>query len=213
MRANPRTRDLYVLVADQDMAETMRALLGRPDSLKIGRVEYNVEKHQGRDPGCRTDSVRRLRPQIQDSRYALVMFDKEGCGQESTSREDIQRQVEQDLSRNGWEGRSKAIVIDPELETWVWSASNKVPEILGWTADYSNLKAWLASKGLWPSHATKPPDPKQAMRAALREKNQRVSSSLFGQLAESVTLSGCQCPAFNELIDTLQRWFPETSCS
>lgn len=211
MRTNPRIRDLYVLVADQDMAETMKALLSRPRSLKIGRVKYNVEKHQGHDPGCRTDSARRLRPQIEDSKYALVMFDKAGCGQESISREDIQRQVEQDLSRNGWEGRSKVIVIDPELETWVWNASNQVPEILGWAADYGNLKAWLASRGLWPADATKPPDPKQAMRAALREKNQKISSSVFGQLAESVTLSGCQCPAFRELIATLQRWFPEVS--
>ena len=28
--------------------------------------------------------------------------------------------VETDLSRNGWADRTKAIVIDPELEVWVW---------------------------------------------------------------------------------------------
>ena len=142
-------------------------------------------------------------------RYALVMFDKDGCGNDRASREKIQLAVEQELSRNGWHNRSKAIVLDPELESWVWNTSEEVARILGWKASYDDLKTWLREEDLWPSNASKPPNPKQAMKAALRKNRQPVSAALFGELAASVTLRRCADPAFVELRDTLRTWFPK----
>ena len=52
--------------------------------------------------------------------YALVVLDRVGCGA-AAPRKEIQHAVEHDLSANGWRDRSKAIVIDPELETWIWN--------------------------------------------------------------------------------------------
>ena len=204
-------RDLYVLVADQDMLETMTNLLGRPEALAIRRISYAVDKHLQRDAGCRGDAARRLRPFIGDYRHALVVFDKHGCGRDDDTREDIQNEVESDLSLNGWRNRSRAIVIEPELEAWVWNASNHVPRTLGWDNNYQELKRWLEDIDFWPSDASKPSDPKEAMRAALREKKRRVSSALFGRLARSVTLRACEDPAFNELTGTLRTWFPQES--
>ena len=204
-------KDLYVLVADQDMLETMRSLLSRPESLGIRRIRYAVDKHLQRDAGCRADAARRLRPFIPDYRYALVVFDKHGCGRDDDSREDIQIEVETDLSVNGWRDRSRVIVIEPELEAWVWTASNHVPRTLGWDNDYDELKQWLEDIDCWPPSASKPSDPKEAVRAALREKKRRVSSALFGRLASSVTLRGCEDPAFAEFTDTLRTWFPPES--
>lgn len=51
------------------------------------------------------------------------------------------------------------------------TGSDEVSGILGWDSNYGGLKAWLAGKGLFPDGATKPPDPKKAMKEALREKN------------------------------------------
>ena len=200
-------KDLYVLVADQDMLQTMEKLLGRNTSLGIRPIEYAVAKHLHRDPGCRTSSSLYLRCHIHYYRYALVVFDGEGCG-DNAPREEIQYEVEQELANNGWQNRSKVLVIDPELETWIWNGSNHVPRILGWEGRYEELKAWLTTEELWPLSASKPPDPKKAMRAALREKRRSVAAKLFGQLAKSVTLRRCQDSAFNELRDTLQDWFP-----
>ena len=208
MNHGTEQKDLFVLVADQDLLETMKSLLERPESLGIRPIEYGIDKHLQRDAGCRSDASRRLRPYIGSYRYALVLFDKHGSGRDDESRQDIQDKVEKDLSCNGWENRSKAIVIDPELEAWVWSTSNHVPGILGWEHNYAELKDWLSKSQLWPSDAMKPPDPKKAMKAALREKKRQLSASLFGQLAASVTLHGCADPAFNELRKTLQGWFP-----
>lgn len=138
------------------------------------------------------------------------MFDRKGCGDEA-SREEIQHEVEQELAENGWRDRSKVVVIDPELENWVWNSSSRVSAILGWEdGGYADMKEWLAAEGLWAGHSAKPEDPKKAMRAALRKGRRNVSSRLFGQLAESVTLRRCQDPAFSELKETLRRWFPRT---
>lgn len=200
-------KDLYVLVADLDLLQTMEKLLNRSAKLGIRPIDYAVAKHLHRDAGCRTNASQYMRSHIRDYQYALVMFDKEGCG-DNDSREKIQHKVERDLAANGWDGRSKAVVIDPELETWVWTGSNHVPKVLGWECGYEELKAWLAAEELWPSRSAKPLDPKRAMRAALRKGRRSVSAKLFGQLAKSTTLRHCQDSAFRELRDTLQDWFP-----
>ena len=206
-----RRKDLYVLVADLDMLQTMEMLLNHGESLGIGAIDYDVARHLQRDPGCRVDASRYLRHRICHYRYALVMFDREGCGHDA-AREAIQEEVEKGLARNGWSNRSKAIVIDPELEAWVWSESRGVPEVLGWGADYVGLRNWLKSQDLWPGDCPKPPEPKKAMLAAMRHQRVKRSSRKFSALTTKIavdgSLSNCQDPAFNELRDTLRRWFP-----
>ena len=200
-------KDLYVLVADQDMVETLEALLGRHESLGIRRIEYVVERHYMRDAGCRTDASRVLQRLSNKYRRAIVVLDKDGCGGGSASREEIQQKIEQDLTANRWKDRAKAVVIEPELEAWVWAGSPHVASVMGWSKGYEDLKAWLVDRDLWSANSAKPSDPKAAMKAALREANRASSAALFGQMAQRVTLHSCQCPAFTELKQTLQHWF------
>ena len=200
-------KDLLALVADQDMAKTLAALLQQHENLGIRPIEYQVERHLQRDAGCRADAARRLRPHFRQYRQAIVMLDKHGCGRENSSREDIQSEIEQNLARNGWGDRAKAVVIDPELEAWVWTGSQHVADVLGWQKTYEDLRAWLADRGLWSAGAAKPSDPKAAMKAVLRETNKAHSAALFGDLAEHTTWRHCRCPAFTELKQTLKHWF------
>lgn len=201
-------KDLYVLVADQDMAETVQALLKRPDSLGIHCTRHMIDRHLGRDPGCRTGASQKLRPFLYEYRRAVVVLDKHGCGREGAKREDIQQEIEQDLRRNGWDDdRAKAIVIEPELETWVWTGSPHVASVLGWKRESGDLKAWLMGRGLWSAGSAKPADPKAAMNAVLRQTRTPNSAALFGEIARRTTLQHCRCSAFMELKDTLQRWF------
>ena len=207
MTTGGHQKDLFVLVADQDMYQAMQRLLARCENLGIRSIKFSVDRHLHRDPGCRTDASRYLRNHIRFYRYALVVFDREGCGDDAP-RGEIQQNVERSLERNGWRDRSKAIVIDPELEAWVWVDSPCVSQVLGWGTDYSGLRNWLYSQDLWPRECPKPPEPKRAMQAAMRLKRVRKSARKFSDLAARVTLSNCQDPAFNELRDTLRRWFP-----
>ncbi len=188
-------RDLFVLVADQDMYQAMRELLARGEDLGIRSIRYSVDRHLQRDPGCRTEASRYHRHCIRYYRYALVVFDREGCGDDAP-RGEIQHKVERNLERNGWNGRSKAIVIDPELEAWVWGNSQCVSEVLGWGTDYSGLRNWLYSQHLWPRDCPKTSRTKRAMQAAMQCKRVRKSARKFSELAARVRLSNCQDPAF-----------------
>lgn len=203
--------DLLVLVADLDMELTVKNLLGRPASLRIQDIRFRVHRHQNHDPGCRAQAAEFLRRFAPRYRYTMVMFDKEGCGREKQSREDIQYDVERDLARNGWRDRSKAIVIDPELEAWIWNGSDEVAHALGWNSNYASLRTWLGETGIFPENDSKPRDPKRAMKSVLNKTRARrqPSAALFGSLAASVSLNRCQCPAFNEFKGTLQHWFPK----
>ena len=137
-----------------------------------------------------------------------MLFDKDGCGDEWAERRRIQDAMEGDLRRNGWENRSKAIVIEPELEAWVWSISANVGKVLGWNERTGALRDWLRWQHLWPDGEAKPPDPKSALKRAMRKKNRHPKAATFMALARKVGFSACEDPAFREMRETLQGWFP-----
>lgn len=110
-----RHGDLFVLVADEDMAQAVRGLLSRPQALKMAPAISEVRRHPGRDSGCRIGAAKFLHAYLDSYRHALVMFDLNGSGSHK-SREETQREVERELSMQGWKNRAKAIVIQPELE-------------------------------------------------------------------------------------------------
>lgn len=202
-------KDLFVLVADADIASTMNGLLTRQQlSLGIRSIEFTIERHLRRDPGCRQQAATFASGYADDHEYALVLFDKNGSGDEGTDRQLIQNEVENDLYQAGWQNRSKAIVIEPELEVWVWAGSPHVGMVLGWNEGTSALREWLCEHGLWPDGEAKPPDPKLALKRAMKEKHCSPKAATFKELAKMVSLKRCEDPAFQEVRETLQGWFP-----
>lgn len=200
--------DLIVLAADKHIAASVETLLRqRRADLGIRAVSFDVRRHPESDPGCRTRAAEFLRPLIRRYRYALVVFDHEGCSSRDAPGE-VQRELEGVLGRNGWTGRSKAIVIAPELEAWVWAPSGKVAQALGWNRGFGSLREWLEEQGSWSARSSKPDDPKKALQQALRRNRKVSSSALFKALAASIAFDDCRDPAFNELRQTLWTWFP-----
>ena len=104
-------------------------------------------------------------------------------------------------------GRASVIVIDPELEVWVWSQSPEVDRALGWSQCQPDLRTWLQSQDLLQERGQKPPDPKSAMQQALRRVRKPHSAAIFAQLAEHVGIQRCRDSAFLKLRNTLRRWF------
>lgn len=209
MKYGAEPRHLIVLAADKHIASVLETLLSRrPSDMGIHAMSFDVRRHPESDPGCRTRSAEFLRPLINGYRHALVVFDHRGCGEEKRTPAEIRGEVEDELGRNGWRERSRAIVIKPELESWIWSRSGRVAHVLGWGRSFEPLREWLQAEGFWPAPQPKPSDPKRAVEQALRHKGKVLSSALFRELAASVRLDGCQDPAFNDLRKTLQAWFP-----
>ncbi|AEJ61528.1 hypothetical protein Spith_1263 [Spirochaeta thermophila DSM 6578] len=199
--------DLVVLVADKDMEVAIRRLLQcRADSLKIrGNITFAVHTHPQRDPGVLNDGVNFLRNFVGKCSHALVLFDREGCGREHLSAERLEEEMEAQLHRNGWSRESvSVIVLDPELEIWVWSGSSHVSKVIGLSEQ--ELDSLLKEV---PCNALKKPlRPKEALKEALRRSTRPFSSSIFDSLAKDVSLTKCQDRAFKKFKATLRRWFP-----
>lgn len=200
--------DLVVLVADKNMEAAISGALGRHDSLAIRSLDAEILVHPARDPGCLNDGHELLRPFSKRFRHGLIVLDREGSGGECETRERLEGAIEDRLSKSGWSDRAKAIVIDPELEIWVWSDSPHVPEALGWKSDANSLRQQLLQRNFLREGRRKPDRPKDAMEDLLRLKKKPRSSSIYLELARKVSLRHCDDPAFLKLKATLKAWFP-----
>lgn len=205
----PYPIDLYVLVADLDQQQTLLALLGqRAESLGIRTLTFEVTKHPQHDGGCFKTAPALLQSLQQHAQHAMVVLDREGSGAEDLASEAIETDIEARLARSGWDDRARAIAVDPEIENWVWTPSPHVDAILGWRGRTPSLRAWLQQQGFLAAGQRKPPRPKEAFRAALRESRIRPSAALFGELARAVSLERCEDRSFIRLRQTLREWFP-----
>ena len=199
---------LLVVVADKQMQASIETLLRkRQGEIGIELSAFVVKRHPRSDPGCRLTAVEFVRSDLSDFGRLLVLFDYEGCGSSEPAGQ-IEKQIEADLARNGWKGRSKVIVIVPELEAWIWGPSEGAARALGWDRGFPALRGWLAEEGLWPTTHAKPPDPKRAAERVLQRSGNKLVSRFFRGLAAAADFRDCRDPAFCALRDTLREWYP-----
>lgn len=201
-------QDLVILTADKNTQFALDGLLARPKDLGIRPITKTIFIHYRRDPGVLKESHEFLRRYLKTAQYALVILDREGCGKEEFSREEIETETEHNMAKNGWRDRCAAIAIDPELEIWVWTRAECVAQVFGWKGNYASLQTWLVEKGYLAPDSVKPNRPKEAMQEALRQTKIPRSSSLFKELAKAVPIKGCTDPAFQKLKNVLRGWFP-----
>jgi len=198
-------KDLVVLVADRNMEVAVKTLIEkRYKSLGIRQVQADFFVHPRRDAGVFLEAHIFLQPHCNKYYYALVMFDHEGCGQENRPAWQVEQEVKERLEQTGWQGRCEVIVLEPELEAWVWSSSPHVPEALGLTPEQMQqiLQRFPQNR------LGKPQRPKEAMEECLRQAKIPRSSSIYAELAETVGLKNCVEPSFVKFRKTLQEWFP-----
>jgi hypothetical protein len=200
--------DLFVLVADLDQQQAVKVLLEqRGPSLGIRTPAFETTKHPQHDGGCYKTSPAILQTVQRQAARAIVMLDREGSGAESKSAEEIEADLDQRLSESGWGDRARTVVLDPEIEIWVWSSSPHVDDVLRWPSGAPALREWLTGKGFLQPGEAKPARPKEALHSALREGRVKPSAALFAELASKVSLDHCQDRAFLRFRETLRAWF------
>jgi len=200
--------DLIVLVPGADEREAIQELLHhRRESLGIKELRFDIKVHPRRDPGCLTEAPDVLQVYASLAQHALVIFDLEGSGAESKNREVLEADLRDRLSKSGWTDRAEVIVIEPEFDVWAWSSSPHLDEALGWKGRSPALRDWLLRKQLWPEGSRKPPRPKEALQAALRESRVRRSASVYRVIAEKVGIQDCREESFLKFRSILTTWF------
>jgi hypothetical protein len=199
--------DLVVLVPDKDIQHALEGVLSRPEALGIRRPDYHVVTHPNHDPGCYHTGDQLLGLYRPEFDHALVVFDRAWGGLPNPDAATLSHDVEAKLHAT-WGDRGRCVVIDPEVEVWVWSDSPHVADVLGWQGQVPDLRTWLRERGCWPSGQAKPSDPKRALERALRAVKLSPSPALFRRLAERVSFQRCTDPSFRALVSILQGWFP-----
>ena len=200
-------KDLIVLAADKDMEHALKGLLARPASLGIRSIDADILVHPQHDAACARRGVPFLADFSDQYDYGLLMFDYKGSGKENILAMDLQKQINDEFARSTWRTRARAIVLSPELESWVWSDSSHIDNVAGWKNRNPPLRRWLADQDWLQKGEVKPKQPKEAFRAALREAQTPKSPSLYEQIAKKVSLRRCSDTAFQEFKSILQRWF------
>ncbi|GIX48302.1 MAG: hypothetical protein KatS3mg131_2513 [Candidatus Tectimicrobiota bacterium] len=118
--------ELVGLVADKDIEAALDALLGRRyRALGIREIAYQLYRHPQHDPGCLHTGAELLAGLIgaaQDAR-GLLVFDHAFDGNPHDTAAATEAAVREELKKKGLAGRAEVVVIEPEIETWIFSGS------------------------------------------------------------------------------------------
>jgi hypothetical protein len=200
--------DLKIVVADQNMKAAFTGLLTRHHSLGVRPLDLGSQppiQHPRHDPGCWKDGPDLLAIEHQHYRHGLLALDWEGCNSNRSAeetRQDLQTRLEH-LTSPDW---GFVVLLQPELEIWLFAGSDEVDRALGWSP--GSLTPWLLANGHLKQGQQKPRRPKEAVEQALREVGRPRSSSIYRDLAQKVSFSRCEDDSFLALKATLQHWFP-----
>jgi hypothetical protein len=186
--SGPPKRDVVFLVADGGMEQMLRGFLGRPQfhrGLRCGAFAFDPAEDvfvaPAKDPGVYGTAHKLLEP-FQERHYrAVVMLDAEWEGSPGAVaiREHIAGQLVASWSEFA------VVVIDPELEAWIWQDNPHIAKVFGCPDDFRKI---LAASGHWPEDALKPPDPKAALDHLRRRYRIRAFNASFGKLAGKISV-------------------------
>jgi hypothetical protein len=199
-------KDLLCLAADRNIEAVLHGLLGRSEALGLSDVTVDVLVHPRRDPGCYHEAHEFLRPFRDGYRHALVIFDRDWEGAPAQDALMLEQDVRLRLGSDGW---ADVVVIDPEIEVWVWSDSPHVDDCLGWRDRNPDLRTWLSKQALWNAGQPKPDDPKEAVERALRAVKIPRSSAIYRNLARRASVRRCTDDSFARFRERLGTWFPK----
>jgi hypothetical protein len=151
-----------------------------------------------------------LRPFQKEYAHAVVVIDLDWGGAPSST--DIEVHIKRNLVNSGWhEDKCEVLVIEPELETWLWSerALFHLEETLFFKKKkiHSDLREWLRLQGLWPAETKKPPRPKEAIEAICMSTKIPRSSANYKKIVSNMSVKGCEDHTFLKLKSCLLKWF------
>jgi hypothetical protein len=207
-------RDLFILTADNTMTHVLRSFFKRSGfahSLGCGSFSIDVLADIMNIPGftdggLHTRANELLLPYLDTHRHAIIMLDKHFGGERPAN--EVRTEIEENLQRSGWNTtgpEAAVVVIDPELEVWLWQDNIHVESAL---RALSGLRQKLQRDGIWPEGQAKPNQPKETMLAQIRANRVGTPTPAYCKIASSVSLRGCSDASFDSFRNQLQTWFP-----
>ena len=199
-------KDLVLLAADKNMQAALRGALNRPLSLDIRPITFDFRVHPGRDGGVRTTGPEVIAGEVARFRHAIVIFDLEGSGAGIADSVEVESRLDARLKAQ-WEERAKCIVVDPEVDIWLWGADTALRQLLDWSRP-GTIRDWLGAGGFEFNANNKPRRPKEAFEEVVTTCGLARSSALYEKVTSKISLHRCRDSAFLRLRKQLQSWFP-----
>lgn len=210
-------RDCVFVVADGAMQQALIGFLTRSDCFEqynLGTKPFAFDPQEDVFPSAHQDGGtfsighELLRPFQTTHRHAVLMLDNKWDG--SPGVEAIRDDLSARIVKTGWTiDRFRVIVIDPELEAWIWQRSQKVADVLKFSSVDSMVKAVRAASIEWSDDKAKPSRPKDALKAvATRQRGIGFSNAIHREICEKASVVKCQELSFKQLREALQGWFP-----
>jgi hypothetical protein len=197
-------RDFVLLVPDKNTEFTVRGALPRHQALGIRQIDFEILVEQGRDGGVRRRGAQVLSVLRGRFSHAAMILDYEGCGAE-VGPDELEAQLNNVLSQ-AWGERAKAIVIQPEVDMWMWGAEVHLRSAMSWNFA-EGIRPWLESQSFTFDEDGKPIRPKEALETAFKRAGVPRSSARYEHVAQRVSLAQCTDPAFLRLRSSLASWF------
>jgi hypothetical protein len=208
-------KDLFLFSADADTQAFLGAVLARSSALGTKPINIELDRHPQRDAGMVQSGPELLRMRKGEARYAVMVLDFHGSGADTRSNRSnpvaLQLELQDRLDRATWRSNSLVVVLEPELEHWLWYA--RVALAKHWELSRAQVDdlilEWSNNAGLKPDEAVAK-HPKELFEYAMRNRLKRTISprdfQCIGAVAgiRSLELS----PAFARLVQQLRAWFP-----
>ncbi|MFZ2282066.1 MAG: hypothetical protein WAW39_29995 [Prosthecobacter sp.] len=207
--------DLVILTPDSAYKEVLPAILARYQALGIRSVTPVIVSDPYHDSSGQ--AVELLRSYQSSHQRALVVRDIEGSGREVQGATALEINLHEQLIQSGWENdRAAALVLEPELESWLRFGSSHMGTVLHERArkNRDKLVEWetklqdICNEHGGMDQLGKPLRPKEVFRDLLKVYNIPPSNAILGRLAERESLRNCRVPSFLRFCDLMREWFP-----
>jgi len=204
--------EIIFLVADATMEAVFRAFFERDrfhQALKcrvfqIDPVQDIIHIPKQTDGGLHRRAHDLLRSYLKTHNRAIVVLDQQFGGE--IPADVVRKGIIDNLNLNGWDGRCAVVVIEPELEAWLWQDNVNVEAAVRHIRPPS-LRDYLLAEGEWPQDEWKPISPKESIQRVIRANHAGPHTLVYARIAKSVTVRGCLDPAFVHFARTLCDWF------
>lgn len=212
-------RDIIFHLADAHMEAGFRAFFARDNwhhVLGCSRFEIDPESERDinrrggyTDGGIWKHAHSNILPFKDDYRYAVIVLDADF--EPHPGVETLRADITKNMLGAGWaEGSFCVVVIDKELEAWLWAPNVNVAKAFGHN-DFEQMREALAQRNLWDAGAPKPNDLKAARNLAARLGGKRTGGPIFRGVFEGISKRACDLCQENGFITmrtALQTWFP-----
>jgi len=213
-------RDVVFHLADGNMEAGFRAFFARDDwHHALGCRRFTIDPDSERDifrKGGQTDgglwkhAHTNLTPFRALYDHAVIILDADFDPHPGAKV--LCKDIAKGMTSAGWAPDSFCVVvIDPELEAWLWAPNQNVALAFGFDS-IEELRTPLEQENLWEAGKPKPGDLKAARDRAAKLGGKKTGGPLFKGVFGGISsraLGKCVEPGFKTMRKALQTWFPK----